>query len=84
MLAKPEVAFRTPTPTGSRAPTPTLKEAEEGRALSTPKAKFPAPEVEEAFHMEQQVDVAQALAAMGNAITGLTQAINQIIAGPPQ
>jgi hypothetical protein len=34
--------------------------------------------------MAQQVDVAQALAAMGNAITGLTQAINQIIAGPPQ
>jgi hypothetical protein len=34
--------------------------------------------------MAQQVDVAQALAAMGNAITSLTQAINQIIAGPPQ
>jgi hypothetical protein len=34
--------------------------------------------------MAQQVNVAQALAAMGNAITGLTQAINQIIAGPPQ
>jgi hypothetical protein len=34
--------------------------------------------------MAQQVDVAQALAAMGNAITGLTQAINQITVGPPQ
>jgi hypothetical protein len=34
--------------------------------------------------MAQQDNVAQALAAMGNAITGLTQAINQIIAGPPQ
>jgi hypothetical protein len=34
--------------------------------------------------MVQQVDVAQALAAMGNTITGLTQAINQIITGPPQ
>jgi hypothetical protein len=34
--------------------------------------------------MAQQVEVAQALASMGNAITGLTQAINQIIAGPPQ
>jgi hypothetical protein len=34
--------------------------------------------------MAQQVDVAQVLAAMGNAITGLTQAINQIIAGPQQ
>jgi hypothetical protein len=26
----------------------------------------------------------QALASLGNAIAGLTQAINQIIAGPPQ
>jgi hypothetical protein len=34
--------------------------------------------------MAQQVDVAQALASMGNATAGLTQAINQIIAGPPQ
>jgi hypothetical protein len=34
--------------------------------------------------MAQQVDVAQALAAIGNAITSLMQAINQIIAGPPQ
>jgi hypothetical protein len=34
--------------------------------------------------MAQQVDVAQALANMGNAIAGLTQAINQIISGPPQ
>jgi hypothetical protein len=61
-----------------------LEEAEEGHALSNPKAEFPAPEVEEAFHMAQQVDVAQALATMGNAIAGLTQAINQIITGPPQ
>jgi hypothetical protein len=71
-------------PTGSRVPTPALKEAEEGHVLFTLKAKFPALEVEEAFNMAQQVDVAQALAAMSNAITGLTQAINQIIAGPPQ
>jgi hypothetical protein len=84
ILAEPEVASRTPTPTGSRVPTPTLEEAEEGQASSTFKPKFPAPKVEEAFHMAQQVDVAQALAAMGNAITGLMQAINQIIAGPPQ
>jgi hypothetical protein len=84
ILAEPEVASRTPTPTGSHVSTPALEEAEEGHALSTPKAKFPTSEVEEAFQMAQQVDVAQALAAMGNAITGLTQAINQIIAGPPQ
>jgi hypothetical protein len=61
-----------------------LEEAEEGHASPTLKAKIPTSEVEEAFQMAQQVDVAQALAAMGNAITGLTQAINQIIAGPPQ
>jgi hypothetical protein len=81
ILAEPEVASCTPTPTGSRVPTPALKEAEEGHTLSTPKAKFPASEVEEVFNMAQQVDVAQALATMGNAITGLTQAINQIITG---
>jgi hypothetical protein len=34
--------------------------------------------------MAQQVDIAQVLASMGNAIAGLTQAINQIIAGLPQ
>jgi hypothetical protein len=34
--------------------------------------------------MAQQVDVAQVLASMKNAIAGLTQAIDQIIAGPPQ
>jgi hypothetical protein len=34
--------------------------------------------------MVQQVDIAQALANMGNAIAGLTQAINQIILGPLQ
>jgi hypothetical protein len=34
--------------------------------------------------MAQQVNVAQVLAVMGNAITSLTQAINQIIVGPPQ
>jgi hypothetical protein len=34
--------------------------------------------------MAQQVDVAQALASMRNAIANLMQAINQIIAGPPQ
>jgi hypothetical protein len=34
--------------------------------------------------MAQQVDVTQALASMQNAIAGLTQAINQIIAGPQQ
>jgi hypothetical protein len=34
--------------------------------------------------MAQQVNVAQALATMDNAITSLTQAINQIIAGPLQ
>jgi hypothetical protein len=81
---EPEPASHTPTLTGSRVPTPALEGAEEGHALSIPKADFPATEVEEAFNMAQQVDVAQALAAMGNAITGLTQAINQIIAGPPQ
>jgi hypothetical protein len=34
--------------------------------------------------MAQQVNVAQALASMGNAIASLMQAINQIIAGLPQ
>jgi hypothetical protein len=61
-----------------------LKEVEEAHTSPTPEVEFPAPEVGEAFYMAQQVDVAQALASTGNAIAGLTQAINQIIAGPQQ
>jgi hypothetical protein len=84
ILAEPKVASRTPTPTGSRVTTPALEEVEEARTSPTSEAKLPALEVEEALYMVQQVDVAQALASMGNAIAGLTQAINQIIKGPPQ
>jgi hypothetical protein len=82
--AETKAASCTPTPTGSRVLTPALEEAEEARTSPTSEAEFPPPEVEEAFHIAQQVDVAQALTSMGNAIASLTQAINQIILEPPQ